>query len=405
LKRIEERLNAVVAEAIERQLDDLADGDESEDQRVQRLTADQLVRDALASGQFGDVAVAPLRSFRDGNTALLVARIETTLTFVVKVDRSPGLVAEAHHLRHASTDPNLPEKTRRAFPKIYAIDDVGPIFGYLMENLEEYSTFASALSAHDVTLPMRILEAAWTKVLAPAYLTTRQRRIVPNVAEDYFVRAEGRLLRASELGHLPACDESISIRAGDAGVDIADGWGPVLEAARTRVSAVAPPFSTFVHGDPNPENVLWRVEEDGEVEIRLIDPKDWRNGDYLFDAAKIGHYLRVTSPVERQCPVVEPTRSRSRMSIEYGIETFAAHAQLEKQLLRLVAETAEDADPPDCASWRERYDLALAANLLGIAGPRLERGAVNGEVRDTTLGWIAFAEGLRLLASSEHVAP
>src|SRR5258708_6253006 len=112
MRRIEEELSAVVVEAMGRQLDGVPASDETEDQRAQRLTAHQLVRDALAGGQFGAVAVSALRSFSEGNTALLVARLDTTLTFVVKVDRSPSLVAEAHHLRNASTDPKLPEATR-----------------------------------------------------------------------------------------------------------------------------------------------------------------------------------------------------------------------------------------------------------------------------------------------------
>ena len=89
--RIEEELSAVVAEAIGRQLDDAPIGGESEDQRVQRLTAHQLVKDALAGGQFGAVTVSGLHSFAGGNTAMLVARVNTTLTFVVKVDHRRSL--------------------------------------------------------------------------------------------------------------------------------------------------------------------------------------------------------------------------------------------------------------------------------------------------------------------------
>lgn len=84
---------------------------------------------------------------------------------------------------------------------------------------------------------------------------------------------------------------------------------------------------------------------DGGLRVRLIDPKDWGRGDYLFDAAKMGHYLRVTSRVEDR----------------HG----------------------------------DRYELAVAVNLLGIVGPRSERAAHGGPATDSTLGLIAFAEGLR----------
>lgn len=396
--RIEEELSAVVAEAIGRQLDDAPIGDESEDQRAQRLTAHQLVKDALAGGQFGAVTVSDLHSFAGGNTAMLVARVDTTLTFVVKVDRSPSLVAEAHHLRHASTDPRLPESTREAFPRIYAVDDIGPIYGYLMENLEDYATFASLLAADDSAMRERVLEVAWNDVLAPAYLATRQKRVIPNVVEDYFVRAESRLRRAVERCLLPAPDVPIVIRCDGAAVEIPTGWGPQIEAARDRLEHVAPPFSTFVHGDPNPENILWGLTDDGDPRVRLIDPKDWGHGDYLFDAAKIGHYLCVTSPVEHHDPPVEVSLAATT-SIGYDRAVLATHEVLEAGFRGLVATTAEDHALPDHERWQDRYELAMAANLLGIVGPRLERAANGGPATDFTLGWIAFAEGLRRLTA------
>lgn len=395
--RIEEELSAVVAEAIGRQLDDAPLGDESEDQRAQRLTAHQLVKDALAGGQFGAITVSDLHSFAGGNTAMLVARVNTTLTFVVKVDRSPSLVAEAHHLRSASTDPRLPEATRRAFPQIFAVDDVGPIYGYLMESLEDYTTFASLLVDDDPAMRERVLEVAWNDVLAPAYLATRQKRVIPNVVEDYFVRAEDRLARAVDRGLLMTRDVPLSVRTGDTTFEYDSGWGPLVDRARERLVGLAPPFSTFVHGDPNPENLLWGATEDGGLRVRLIDPKDWGRGDYLFDAAKIGHYLRVTSPVEDRHPAVDVALSGSP-AIEYDRDALSAHADLEAKLVDLVAVTAHDQELPDNERWKERYELAVAANLLGIVGPRLERAADGGPATDFLLGWIAFAEGLRGLA-------
>lgn len=396
---IEEELSAVVAEAIGRQLDDAPEVDESEDQRAQRLTAHQLVQDALAGGQFGAITVSDLYSFAGGNTAMLVARLNTTLTFVVKVDRSPSLVAEAHHLRHASTDPRLPEATRQAFPQIFAVDDVGPIYGYLMENLEEYQTFASLLVSEDSETRASVLRQAWCEVLAPAYLATRQKRVIPNIVEDYFVRADDRLARAVDRGLLPSRDQPVAVRTDDTSFEIDSGWGPLLDRARERLGAVAPPFSTFVHGDPNPENILWGQNGDNDLRVRLIDPKDWGKGDYLFDAAKVGHYLRVTSPVEDLNPTVEVAQLPAGSVIEYDRSVLAAHADLEATLVDLVAVTAQDQELPDNARWRERYELAIAANLLGIVGPRLERAADGGPATDFSLGWIAFAEGLRGLAS------
>ena len=266
-----------------------------------------------------------------------------------------------------------------------------------MENLEAYSTFADALVSVDQHRQIEILEHAWTHVLAPAYLSTRESRMIPNVVEDYFGRADARLSAAAKLGLLPSRGTRFSIRSDTDTFEFDNGWGPVLDEARARLLRVAPSFSTFVHGDPNPENILWELGEDEQIRIRLIDPKDWRNGDYVFDAAKIGHYLRVTSPVEEDPPHVTAEFEPDGGTIEYSRSGLRGHHVVEAKLLELVRTTAEDSSLREHESWAERYELAIAANLLGIAGPRLENGSTSGTSSDSALGWIAFAEGLRVL--------
>ena len=394
MKPIHERLRRVVARAIESQLPMSV----HDDQQAQLETADLLVRSALVDGQFGDLFASEPQGFGSGNTAIMVARLEATLSFVVKVDRSPGVVAEAHLLKQFATEPALPHATRETFPRIYAIDDVGPIFGYLMESLEGYVPLSETIAGGDDVIGSQILAVAWQRLLEPAYRATRQQRLVPNVTEDYFVRAARRLQAAASEGLLPGSDAPLRIVAGGETVEFARGWGEAVARASNRLRAVAPCFGTFVHGDPNPENVLWRAEGNGNVAVRLIDPKDWRVGDYLFDAAKIGHYLRVTSPVGRlPCAASQQSDGTCR-TVQYTTDGLRAKAALEEGFLGLVAEFAAEAEGP---MWRVRYELAVAANLLAIAGPRLARARARDGARQTTLGLVAFGEGLRLLQAAD----
>ena len=107
--------------------------------------------------------------------------------------------------------------------------------------------------------------------------------------------------------------------------------------------------------------------------------------------------MRAASLGQMVAPVVVTTDTPGT-AIENERSALATHSWLEEALLDLVADTAKDSGLPDCDAWRERYQLGVAANLLGIVGPRLERSAGGGAPSDHALGWVAFAEGLRSLA-------
>lgn len=382
------QLRSAVVAAIGRQLGS-ADG--TDDPEAQRATAHALVQEALATGGISTVNLAEVEQFTAGNTAMLVARVNTDLSFVVKVDRSPDLISEAYMLRRVGSDPSLPGATRRAFPRVYAIDDEPPIYGYLMEHLSGFTPLHTSMATIGAAGMRKVVGELWDSVLEPAYRATRSTRVVPNVDEDYFVRARHRLAEAASLGLLPGPAEPMRIEAGVATSSVPNGWGGVLTAASVALADVRPTFSTFVHGDPNPENILWRRDDDGTPSFRLIDPKTWWIGDYLFDAAKIGHYLSVTLPVEQMGQEARWHREGSDHVISYDRDALADFRALDGDLLAGVERFAEDPELPDCREWRTRYQLALAANLLGIVGPRLIKG-------DRALAGIAFGEAIRILA-------
>ena len=252
---------------------------------------------------------------------------------------------------------------------------------------------ASELVDNDDAECIGLIESLWTTVLAPAYVATRKRRLAPNAVEDYFVRAGERLTAASEAGLLPPGDAPLVVRNGTSPLIVKRGWSDVLARASERLSAVAPPFGTFVHGDPNPENVLVRRHGDGRLEFRLIDPKDWWTGDYLFDVAKLGHYIMVTSPVEHHRVMAEISIAKSA-TISYDAAALGRQRLVEAALLACVEKFACDEVLPDCDAWRTRYALAVAANLLGIVGPRLERAESENQPRHRHLALVALGEGL-----------
>ena len=380
-----------VSEAIDQQLGNVDELALPRDVAIHR-TAERLVREALVRGHAGDAEVGSVERFGAGNTAMLVASVQTSISFVVKVDTSKALLNEAHLLQRIAGDPSLPATTRRAFPRIFAIDDVGPLYGYLMEDLSEHEPLHLALRRGDPGSAV-VVERLWDDVLAPAYRATARPRLAPQLWEDYFGRAELRILDAAARGNLPEACEPVTLALDGSALDLPGGWGPLLISARQRLQSVAPAFGTWVHGDPNPENALWSPGTDGRLRFRLLDPKDWWTGDYLFDVAKLGHYAGVTLAAEAGQVVVETACAAdgwhfavSRLP-EYGL---AVEAALLARVELLAIELSDK-------HWRMRYQFARAANLLSVAGGRASRPELSeAQLR---LTHILFARGLAGLAT------
>lgn len=388
-------LRSAVAQAITDQLP--ADVDESQLPRdvAIHLTADRLVRDALAAGHAGNADITEVTAFGAGNTAMIVARVHANMAYVVKVDTSPTIVKEAHLLRRMATDPSLPVGTRAAFPRVFAIDDTPPLFGYLMELVEDAEPIHLSLRRQDSDAA-RLVTALWSSVLEPAYDATRSPRLAHNLHDDYFVRARSRLLAAAEAGALPKPDQPIVVNDGSKSVAFDGGWGDALDQAMRLLHDVRPSFGTWVHGDPNPENALWSKGSDGDVNFRLLDPKDWWTGDYLFDVAKLGHYAVITAPTEAGLLSVDHTTDLSR--IEYDETSLAWGRSVERSLLDQVAAFAAKSGDEE---WARRYLLAFGANLLGIAGPRAQKAAMTGDAAQADLTAVALGAGLMALGQAD----
>lgn len=377
-------LRAAVADAISGQIAGKIDESTLPREVAIRITAERLVQEALSRGHGSEAEVGEVRGFAAGRTAMGVARVHARLSFVVKVDTSPSLVDEAHLLLRMSTDRSLPESTRRAFPAVYAIDDEGPIYGYLMEDLDDYAPIHLSLGAEDGSAGA-LIAGFWSSVLEPAYRSTRQSRLAHDLWEDYFGRGLARLHAAASVGALPAGDAPLAVALDGETVEFPEGWASEIESVRSTLAASSPGFSTWVHGDPNPENAMWAATESGPT-FRALDPKDWWSGDYLHDVAKLGHYVVVTHPIESGA--AQPVQARDAGLTVLSEDALAAGRRTERDLLDRVALFAEEVGD---RAWRLRYDLGFAANLLSIAGPRAmkaeERGPAQRDLADFALAY------------------
>ena len=381
-----------LAAAVSRQVGAVEDESALPRDLAVQLTAERLVREALAKGHLGDADISDMQGFKSGNSAMMVARIHTRMSYVVKVDTSPTLVHEAYNLDRFRHHPALPEATRSAFPQVYAIDDVGPYYGYLMEDLDEYESLDKVMR-RDSRQAAALYVEAWNAVLRPAYAASRRIRLSHDLWDDYFGRAADRLDKASGHGVLPLPDQPIEVECGSMTIAFRDGWRRELEHAAALLDEVQPGFGTWVHGDPNPENILW-ANVSGQKRFRLLDPKDWATGDYLFDIAKMTHYAVFTSPAEAG-ELPDPRAGRSgAITIDSGV--LAAGRAIESELLDHVAQFAQEVGDQN---WQTRYQLAVAANLLSIAGPRAVRGEQTDDATQTMLGIGALGLGLHTLRS------
>lgn len=328
-----------------------------------------LLAQALATSGVRDNAEWEVADqFSSGNTAEWVGRLDLTIPCVLKLDKVHKLVEEALVLREARERRDLPEPFRACLPRIYAIRDTPPLFAYLMERFPKppFAGFDELLFTDvadgdgpppDIgTLAGRLTNRLLDLLLA-AYRGSRNARLRPSISADYVDRIRGRLVAAAEV------DETFLSRPvhSEAHDRTYRPWQDYLRAltdARSKIEALAPPFTTFVHGDPNPENVLGHVELAG-VHLRFIDVKEWHNGDYLFDIAKYLHYLIVTGPVEKLSP--------AQATAAYMLEPKRA-ASLPSDP-RLGRRHGEDSSP---ARRRVRADL----RRHGVAGPTYPRASL-----------------------------
>jgi hypothetical protein len=196
----------------------------------------------------------------------------------------------------------------------------------------------------------------------------RHEVLLPDPKAIYIDRVVDRLRRAATLNpkfRAIATSARIAINSAEY-----SSYGSYLDAIIPKISSFQPPFSSFVHGDPHPGNIFFKGEGGG-IEIRLIDPKPWIWGDYMFDVWKLLHYTMVTGPREDSDSVdLRISENDTPPKVQYEIHR-SGRAQAAVEIIR--SRLQEFSSAHGDASYQRRLDLSLASNLLGLTENRLNR--------------------------------
>jgi hypothetical protein len=249
-----------------------------------------------------------------------------------------------------------------------------------MEQFRPEDSYVSALeylfgprSSQLTQTPPEQVAHAFCDALFEAYHASLNDPLRPGTYADYIERVRPRMEEAAlrDEAILPSPLGVVGPAGRCSEYQPWQGYFGLLKSNRNAVDAHAPTFSTFARGDPNPENVLLR-EHDGHLEVKFIDPKDWGEGDYIFDLTKFAHYLEVTGPAQLAGDGAA-TASKQGGKVEVSLR-FAAPGWVggTVQVLRDRAKSLAEAKGD--TTWEPRWDLGMAFNLLGLPGPRLAKG-------------------------------
>src|ERR1700722_3346035 len=361
------------------------------DAKTSNRIATELVMEALRNGLTLADPTPSMQVLAGGNTALQVSVASAPVNFVFKMDSNPKLAREARTIDDLRQDKRLGNFSSR-LPIIYAEHSKGAPYAYLMEWFDPklYPSLKQIFfgpdppppPAHAVELGEYALEA-----LGEAYRGSKDERLqVRMMGEAYFTRIEENLEKAciisSDFESVPLDINGKAVRP----------WRDLLALIRKREQALqslAPPFMTVVHGDPNPGNILVKRSGPAIREVKFIDLKDWKYGDYLFDIAKLSHFLLYTGPIEElnafQDEPIQQSAQGRRIGYERRVPDYVNQAvQAIEQLTMSIANDLKD------PVWQLRYKLAMASNLLGLIPGRLKIAYVS-QAR------ILYAEGMLLL--------
>jgi hypothetical protein len=359
-----------------------------------RAIAEALVRQAVENGL--ELGRANLQSepMNEGSTAEVVERISLGLRFVFKLQKSGKLIDEARVIQSIRDNRRLPALFRGGFPAVYAVKDDGEPYAYLMEEFSKMdgyrslaqALFKSPLCNEALGAESRRLIGGVLDILFGGYAASTDDKRMPNIDSVYLGRIEERLEAAARKD---TSFRSTPIVVNGAGYDPWKLYLTRIRALGERLRALQQGFTCVVHGDAHPENILLRYDRHC-VHYRFIDPKDWGEGDYLFDITKLAHYLDVAGPLEQvpdNQPEVTCEPGLERVSVSYDLQRPAWIPPAMELLLTRVAEFANGREDPE--KMRLRFELGMASNLLGVPVGRLCKN------RDAAL--VFYGEGMKWL--------
>lgn len=356
-----------------------------------------LITDALSGGLAASLDFSTeQRPASEGATAQHVSFNTVGLNFVLKADFARKLVLEANNLREIRAREDLPASFRVLFPQVFSVKADEAPYAYLMERFSNCASYSELLFRDGIQPDSAVhIADAVLQALESAVRATVNRLLVPGVSETYLGRITSRLEEAS--GHDAEFAAIVGMPLTVNGVRY-DQPTVYVRRIEDMIHRFSVGFSTFVHGDSHPENILVRGDRPVDrPEVRFIDPKEWRAGDYLFDIGKLRHYIEVTGPAEivADPPQIRLSNNGGEASLDYALAvSLTARAVLDRIAIRtrLLAEELGD------ANWERRLNLSMASNLLGLPAGRL-KPTKDGRAGRRDSAFILYAEGLRYLAA------
>ena len=384
-----------------------------DDEARAKAIANELIYEAVARGLPQLRGELEHHALSGGNATEMVAFFTLKENFAFKLDsKSVKLVDEAKTMRAIRASARLPRRYREAWPLVHAIRDMPP-YAYLFEFFspeERWKSLENRLFSNGKPGwapegdPERMITVALDYIFE-GFEAGRTPRIQPNLAEDYVERIRGRLIAAARLDSRFA-SQPLTING-----ERIEPWERLvdrLEANAAAIAAIVPSFTTVVHGDPHPGNLMLR-EEGGDFDLKFIDPKDWGIGDYLFDMTKLTHFLTGTGPVEKPVSSGRPTVRYEAVdggaALTYEFDrpawTDAVIAICRERIARFARLHAD-------TGWEARYELGMAANLLGLPEGRLKKGRAEPALilYGEGLGWLRrFLSTIEAGAAAEASSP
>lgn len=356
---------------------------------------------AKTGGPFGTGHALPqftVKPLTGGNTADLVGVVTWTHTAVVKAANDDKVLDEAQRMLETAHDLRLPEALRKSVPKLLATG-TSPA-SILMEHFDEKDGY---ISLQDRAFPVNgrspdsltELQRGVFCVLDlffHGYKASANHRLMPNQWADGVDRIAERMASANAVDE--RFDMELPLWVNGAPLTSLADMLRTMDKYRAVLGTWSARFVTWVHGDPNMGNIIVRFDP-GTVEVKLIDPKAWGTGDWVFDMAKMVHHLGVTLPVERPLPgAVRPAASFARRD---GIAVIDHQFEVPMDidvLMQGILDRAESfAQSMGDSHWRARFDLYMASCLLGVVVGRLG----SGRAPNVDAALILYAEGMRWL--------
>jgi hypothetical protein len=278
----------------------------------------------------------------------------------------------------------------------FAIKEDRAPYAYILQHFTSYKGLDSFLykDAVDRSTAQRLVSAS-IDILFETYDATAKRSgfpLIPCLRQLYLERIKERIKAAADHSAEFAAMLDRPLRVNGT---LYSPYNKLLAWLKSEGSSLqqrlAPSFATFVHGDIHPENILLQFDT-RHVDVKFIDPKEWGDGDYVFDLGKIVHYLDVTGPLEKGNGISDVTlvTSGDETHIEYELSKPEWTDLLIEDVRNRAGMFARSPEHPD-PSWELRYQLSMASNLLGLVANRLNKGRKE-------VAYVMFAEGLKWLS-------